>query len=772
MTDLVREGERYRSTGTDPCFLLHSSRGRLPTDWVLISYRANAAERWLKPSVSPDVGTGFAENVKVPLTRPVRVRSLKAMGPEQTDHHGETLTKRPDIEAHYLICLPSRVRALRLHVVAAGEFVLQDLAIREVGIFQVFLLLLQHHLVPLLRHPHTLLQLIWSSMQSLRTEGIGPLWRRLWLQEKTSDDYHSWVATYDTLTESDRSAIRHHIDDLNYTPLISVVMPVYNTPEEWLRRAVDSVRRQLYPFWELCIADDASPQPHVKLLLDQYQAEEPRIKVVYREQHSQVSAAANSALTLATGAFVALLDHTDQLVAHALYLIAAELNASPQADLLYSDEDNINEDGRRSEPYFKPDWNPELFSCQNFISHLGVYRTQIVRELGGFREGYAGAQDWDLAMRVIERIPAAHIRHIPHVLYHCRARPASPARAEAQQPDVKETQQRVLVDHFHRNGNEVQVLPSKERCWRIKYPLPVPPPRVSLIIPTRDRFDLLFQCVESIFQKTVYPNFEVCIVDNQSQEAQIREYFAQLKEKRGVTILQYDAPFNYAAMNNFAVRQVQGEIIGFLNNDLEVISPEWLAEMVSHAIRPEVGAVGALLYYPNDTIQHAGVILGLGTVAGHVYRHQRRGYPGQRSRALLVQNMSAVTAACVLLRRSVFAEVGGLDETNLRITFNDVDLCLRLLEKGYRNVWTPYAELYHHESASRGYEDTPEKALRLKQEMVYMQRRWGELLQNDPAYNPNLTLEQGDFSLAFPPRRKKPWRMKSGWCSSKPVVRK
>jgi GT2 family glycosyltransferase len=460
---------------------------------------------------------------------------------------------------------------------------------------------------------------------------------------------------------------------------------------------------------------------------------------------------------MARGDFVALVDHDDELREHALYMVVAELNAYPDSDLVYSDEDKIDGKGRRYDPYFKSDWNPTLFLAQNFTSHLSVYRTQIVKDAGGFREGFEGAQDWDLAMRVIEAVPSSHIRHIPHVLYHWRAIRGSAALAMDEKNYTNEAQRKTLQSHFERLGTNVEILPAAETYWRIKYPLPEPPPSVTLIIPTRNGATLLRRCIEGIYQKTSYFNFELIVVDNQSNDPDTLNYLLELERRRGVRILRYDAPFNYSGINNFAVQHARGEIVGLLNNDLEVITPEWLEEMVSHAIQPGIGVVGAMLYYPNDTIQHAGVILGVGGVAGHAYCRQPRGYNGAASRAALCQNLSAVTAACLVVRREVFEKVGGLDETDLAIAFNDIDFCLRVRENGYRNVWTPYAEFYHYESATRGYEETPEKLDRFEKERDYMKQRWGELLLNDPAYNPNLALDRETFTLAFPPRITKPW---------------
>jgi glycosyltransferase involved in cell wall biosynthesis len=604
-------------------------------------------------------------------------------------------------------------------------------------------------------------RLIAKAFWIVRSEGLIGLRRQLRNEVEWKYEYSEWIEKYDILTDANRAAISRHIDQLSYKPLISVVMPVHNTPEKWLRLAIESVCRQLYPNWELCIADDASVDPAMTRILKEYSAKDPRIKVILRKDNGHISAASNTAIDLATGEFVAFVDHDDELSEHALYMVAVELNANRDADLIYSDEDKINEAGQRYDPYFKPDWNPALFLAQNFVCHLAVYRTCIIRELGGLRASYEGAQDWDLAMRVSEKVPASRIRHIPHVLYHWRAVDGSTARGDEQKKYAKAAQQRTLESHFERIEKKARILPAVDPYWRIKYSLPNPPPRVTLIIPTRNGLELLRRCLDSIYKKTTYRNFELIIVDNQSDDPKLLDYLAELKRERRVRILRYDAPFNYAAMNNLAAQNATGEIIGLLNNDLEVITPGWLEEMVSHAIQPDIGAVGALLYYPNNMIQHAGVILGIGFpppgVAGHAYKNFPRGYRGQSSRALLCQNLSGVTGACLLVRRRVFEDVGGLNENNLPIAFNDIDFCLRLTERGYRNIWTPYAEFYHFESASRGYENTPEKRERFEIESRYMKERWQGLLVNDPAYNLNLAIGREPFTLSFPPRITKPW---------------
>jgi len=571
--------------------------------------------------------------------------------------------------------------------------------------------------------------------------------------------YAAWVAAYDTLTPEGAAQIRQRLAGLSRKPLISVLLPVYDAPEKWLVRAIESVRRQLYPHWELCIADDASRQPHVRRVLERYQRRDPqRIKVVCRDTNGHISAASNSALALAHGEFIALLDHDDELRPHALACVALELDAHPDADLVYSDEDKVDENGHRYDPYFKPDWNPDLFNVQNFISHLGVYRTLLVREVGGFRVGYEGSQDWDLAMRLIERSAPDRIRHIPKILYHWRSVPGSTALLIGAKNYAAQAAEKVISEHFTRIGVEARLSPTKGSYWRVHYPLPVPAPRVTLVIPTRNRLEVLRPCLESLLGRTTYPDFEVLIADNGSDDpatlAYLEEVARPVAGRAPVRVLLQPGEFNYSALNNAGVAATDAPLIALLNNDLEVIHGDWLDEMVSHALRPEIGCVGAKLYYPDDRIQHAGVILGVGGVAAHAWQTHPRGAAGQAHRNLLQQNLSAVTAACLVVRREVYLQVGGFNADELKVAFNDVDFCLKVRAAGYRNLWTPYAELYHLESASRGKEDTLEKRDRFRAEVEHMRARWGELLDRDPAYNPNLTLTINDFTLALPPR---PW---------------
>jgi lipopolysaccharide biosynthesis protein/glycosyltransferase involved in cell wall biosynthesis len=574
-------------------------------------------------------------------------------------------------------------------------------------------------------------------------------------------DYAEWVRLYDTIDDDDRRAITAAVGDMTNRPLISVVMPVYNTPEAYLRAAIDSVRQQLYPNWELCIADDASTAPHVRSVIEHYRASDPRIKVCYRSENGHISAASNSALALATGGFIALLDHDDALPEYALYMVAATLNSDPEVDLIYSDEDKIDENGQRFDPHFKSDWNPDLMLSQNMFCHLGIYRRSLIEKIGGFRLGYEGSQDYDLILRAQSLTTPNRIHHIPHILYHWRAIPGSMALASEEKDYPVSRARQAIGDHLAERGITAQVLESRHPALhRVRYGLPAPAPRVTIVIPTRDQVDLLRQSVEGLLHRTDYPDLEIMIIENRSQEATTRAYYEQLTCDRRIRILSYDAPFNHSAINNFAVARATGSMICLLNSGIEPISREWLAEMVSHAVRKGIGAVGALICRPDDRVQQAGIVVGPERVAWYAHQGLHRGDFGYFARAAVIQNLSAVTAACLVMQKRVFHEVGGFNEKDLPTTLNDVDLCLRIREAGYRIVWTPYAELDHHAAGFNACdkEIAPHSENRVDSEIGYMLRRWGHVLHRDPYYNLNLSLNDGMFGLAFPPRIEKPWR--------------
>ncbi|MGH8782880.1 glycosyltransferase [Paraburkholderia sp.] len=565
------------------------------------------------------------------------------------------------------------------------------------------------------------------------------------------NNYDQWIQRYDCIDDEQRAAILQRIAAMSDRPLISVVMPTYNPKPEWLKEAIESIRNQLYPNWELCIADDLSTDPAIRPLLEQLSREDSRIKVIFREQNGHISAASNSALQLAVGDWVALLDHDDLLPEHALYCVANAIVANPSVRMIYSDEDKIDASGRRHDPYFKCDWNLDLFYSQNFFSHLGVYHKPLLDTVGGFRIGVEGSQDYDLVLRCIEHVGVDAIHHIPRVLYHWRVHAESTAAGANAKPYAALAGERALSEHFARQGaaGDIEWI---RIGYRARYSLPATLPLVSLIIPTRNGLNLIRRCIDSIVGKTTYANYEIIVVDNGSDDPEALRYFESLGQDVRIRVLRDDGPFNYSALNNSAVSQARGEVVGLINNDIEVISPGWLSEMVSLAIQPGVGAVGAKLFYPDDRLQHGGIVLGVGGVAGHANRLAQRPSYGYFGRTGLIGSYSAVTAACLVVRKSIYLEVSGLNEKDLAIEFNDIDFCLRILEAGYRNVWTPHAELRRHESAMQGYDDNPQKQPRFAAGITYMQRRWGDLLMRDPAYNPNLTLDYEDFSLAWPPR--------------------
>ncbi|KPX83084.1 Glycosyl transferase, group 2 family protein [Pseudomonas amygdali pv. mori] len=566
-------------------------------------------------------------------------------------------------------------------------------------------------------------------------------------------DYSRWVQYYDTLGEVEINRINEHMNRWIEYPLISIIMPVYNPPLDLLREAVDSVRSQLYTNWELCLADDASTNPAVIEYLKSLKAQDKRIKVVFRGSNGHISQASNSALGVAKGLFVALMDNDDLLPAHALYWIARTIRENPDAGLIYSDEDKIDTEGNRSSPYFKSDWNEFLFRSQNMVCHLGAYRRDLVNEVGQFRVGFEGAQDYDLTLRCIEKLKRDQIIHIPRVLYHWRIHAGSTAMAGDEKPYAALAGVKALDEHLERQGRigSTELLPTGQ--YRVHYNLPTALPLVTLVIPTRNAYALVKQCIDSIKSLTTYKNYEIILIDNGSDDPESLEYFAQIGQEENIRVLRDDGPFNYSALNNAAVRIAKGELIGLINNDIEVITPEWLSEMVSIALQPKVGAVGARLWYPDNRLQHGGVVVGIGGVAGHAHKYLPKGAHGYFCRAELIQEFSAVTAACLIIKKSIFDEVGGLDEQHLKIAFNDVDFCLRVQEAGYLNVWTPFSELYHHESATRGLEDTPQKQERFGHEIRYIKNRWPNI-QVDYAYSPNLTLDHEDFGLAWPPRFK------------------
>lgn len=557
--------------------------------------------------------------------------------------------------------------------------------------------------------------------------------------------YPNWLARNEVL---DIEAMTQEIATFHYQPKISIAMPVYNVEEKWLRLCIDSILNQVYTNWELCMADDASTDPNVKKILTEYQQLDERIRVVFREQNGHISEATNSALAIATGEFVALLDNDDELAINAFYEVVKVLNENQELDLIYSDEDKIDMDGNRSDPAFKPDWSPDLLLGTNYISHLGVYRRSILEEIGGFRKGYEGSQDYDLVLRFTEKTTKERITHIPKVLYYWRMLPTSTAVDQGSKGYAFEAGLRAVQDALVRRGiNGHATHGAANGLYDVYYDIESEK-LVSIIIPTKNGYKDVQRCVSSIIEKTTYQNYEIIMADNGSTDPKMHELYAEFEQQLPgrFFVESIDIPFNFSTINNRAAKKAHGEYLLFLNNDTEVITENWLTLMVSFAQQERIGCVGAKLLYPNNTVQHAGVILGLGGVAGHGHYGYPHGDLGYFGRLAINVNYSAVTAACLLMKKADFDAVGGFEEA-FTVAFNDVDLCLKVQALGRDNVWLHEAELYHFESQTRGYDDKGKKKKRFEQEKVMMEEKWGPLIENDPFYNPNLTRDIPNFSL-------------------------
>ena len=573
--------------------------------------------------------------------------------------------------------------------------------------------------------------------------------------------YAEWIARFDTLSESDRGAIARHIDRFSCRPTFSVIMPIFAANTDSLAAGIESAQRQLYPATELCIAlgPAAAQSRSVRTLLADTAAADPRIRIADAVADTRDAAVAKAAMAVASGEFAVLFDPRHLLSERALYKMAAEIVAHPDADILFSDEDHVDDAGQRHQPIMKTCWNPEMMLSHDMVGNLKVVRRSLIESIGGVRAGFRGCRDYDLVLRASAATTAQRIRHLPLVLHHSRRKTDTPVADSLDH----ESALQVVTEHLERTGQfcaAVAPLPGAPGWLEVRRTVPSPAPLVSVIIPTRDRADVLGKCLGGLLVATDYPPLEVIVADNDSCEPATFRLFERLASDPRVRILTCPGPFNYSAINNTAIAQSRGEILLLLNNDVLIRHADWLTNMVAQAVRPEVGAVGARLLYENGTIQHAGVILGVGAiepVAGHVYERVAADAPGHLNHLRIARNLSAVTAACLAMRRTVFDEVGGFDEEHLPVAFNDVDLCLKVGKRGYQIICTPQAELTHLESISRGSDLRPEAIERFKRDIAHMKQRWGRQIDNDPHYGPNFHKVVVDYSLAFPPNRKKTW---------------
>ena len=576
----------------------------------------------------------------------------------------------------------------------------------------------------------------------------GPRVLPIMLRERLSRYPGSYIDTFSYLRFISKyeSGVSPSGDELSIKPLISVVVPVYNTPRMLLDEMVGSVRAQGYANWELCIASGGD-SPETLKALDKLAAADQRIKVKQLDRNKGIAGNTNEAASMCSGEFIALLDHDDTLAPSALYEVARAINEAPEADFIYTDEDKLSNDGRlRMQPHFKPDFSPDLLRSVNYITHLSVFRRSLYEAIGGFNEMLDGSQDYDLILRATEK--ARRVVHIPKVLYHWRMAEQSTARSGAAKTYTTDSAKVAIAEHMARIGMKDFTVADANISGNYRVARSTTPDaKVTVLIPNKDNADILRRCVEGIHTRSTYKNIEVLIVENNSKDPATFDEYKRLEAEFGVRVVRWEHEFNYSAINNFGVRHATGDVVLLLNNDTEPINPDWIERMLEHALRPEVGAVGAKLYYPDNTLQHAGVILGIGGIAGHSHKYFQRASYGYINRLNLIQDLSAVTGACLMMRRDVYEKIGGFDE-QLPVAFNDVDLCMKIRRAGYMIVWTPYAELYHFESKSRGYEDNAEKQARFLREVGYFEGKWGaELKAGDPYYSPNLTLLREDFSV-------------------------
>ena len=583
---------------------------------------------------------------------------------------------------------------------------------------------------------------IKKGIRYLKHYGVRGYYARLLERfEEREVEYQEW---YEKNRPSEEELARQRKKKWKEPVTISVLVPAYRTPEVFLRQMIESVLNQTYPHLELCIADGSGENISVEKVVKEYQTKDQRVRYQRLEKNEGIAGNTNAAIRMATGDYLALFDPDDLLAPNALFEVASAIEKD-KADVVYTDEDKVTSDLKEHfQPHFKPDFNPDLLCSNNYICHLFVVKRSLALKLGGQDPAYDGAQDYDFIFRCTEE--AEKIVHIAKILYHWRVHQASTADTPTSKMYAFDAGKRAIEAHLQRIGAKAEVSHTKDLgFYRVKYQVQGNP-KVSIVIPNKDEKETLKKCLESIWQKTTYSNYEIILVENNSTTREIRDYYQELDGKNGVRVVYWDKEFNYSAINNFGISYAKGDYILCLNNDITVISPEWMEELLANCQRPEVGIVGARLYYPDNTIQHAGIVLGMGGCAGSLFVGLARSRGGYLHKAALQQDLSAVTAACFMVKKEAFEKVGGFEE-KLAVAFNDVDFCLKVRHAGYLVVYDPYAELYHHESKTRGYENTEAKKRRFQEEIEYMRCHWMPDILRDPYYNENLSLKASDYSL-------------------------
>jgi GT2 family glycosyltransferase len=712
----------WASIGNDPIFHLHVASWRFPAGWVRVQIDTTLLYGiFLCPSIYVDSGNGFNEAERIGLTPPV------------------------DGCIDQIIRLPNNVKALRLDPAEGQcEFTLGKILIREIGGLEAAMRLLAQYCWV---EQHSFTDLLKSAIKQYRKFGWAGLkkWvRNSTLRNQQSAMYAHWVSECDSWSRAGLQLLKKKADALNYKPKFSIVVPIYNTPEEWLRKAIASVLAQVYPNWELCICDDRSTDKHVRKILETYLHSDSRIKIIFRTENGHISQATNDAMSLITGEYMCLMDHDDEIEPHALFEFAKILNDDPKVDFIYSDEDKISINGVRYEPFFKPNWSPELIESCMYTAHFACYNMKIVRKVGGFRSECNGAQDYDFVLRYVEHV--RNVRHVPKILYHWRAIPGSTALSMDGKEYVIGAAVRALEDRLKRAGSTGNVSSNRYKgAFEIRRNV-VGEPLVSIVIPSANRnavirnqtIDLLANCIESIIGKSTYKNIEIIVVDNGDLQAGTSQRIKNISETKFVT---YSKPnFNAATKMNMGAASARGDFLLFLNDDTEVITADWIDSMLSICQQPGIGVVGAKLLLEDDTLQHVGV-----TFCEGLPDHIRSGYPandpGYFFSTVTTRNYLAVTGACLLVPRDLFWNVGGFDE-QFAVNYNDIDFCLRVVRSGRRIVYSPLAQLYHFESKSR-------ERVVAKNEIELFLKRWKESLEYDPYYGRHLTLRPPTYELDF-----------------------
>ena len=656
--------------------------------------------------------------------------------------HFELGTVAGDTEIDRMVPVRKQTFSIRFDPIRLpGEFVLSEFSLEPVSS-------LRFNIQAVLRNLHQWLTVrgpgrpsLWRQMQLLFSGNLAGFHQLLvdGVESSTAvPDYESWKTRH-KITDVSRQQMRDQCSQWHSPPKISVILPVYDVPEIYLRKCIDSVLNQIYPNWELCIADDASSKPHIKPLLQEYAAKDARIKVLHLPANGGISTASNAALALSTGDYIALLDHDDELAEQALYRFAEAIMNDPSLDMLYSDEDKLTPDGERLDPFFKPDWSPEYFLACMFTCHLGVYRAELVKKAGGWRKQFDGAQDYDLVLRLVANNPRIH--HIPDVLYHWRTLPSSTASGASAKPEAHFRAQAALQNYLDLMGRKGRIEDGPASGFhRVRYEIRGNP-KVSIVIPSaclpiemsgRQTW-LVHECVSSIRRLTTYKNLEIIVLDDNRMSDKLQAALKALDVRR----IPFDGPFNFSSKMNLGCFAAAGEHLVMLNDDVEVITPDWIESMLEFSQWPEIGAVGAQLLFPDNTQQHTGVTVLEGS-PGHPFYQFPADHPGYFFSSQVHRNWSAVTAACMMTRTEVFKSVGGFTES-FPLNYNDVDYCLKVLETNRRIVCVPYAKLYHHESLT--------KSGTYAQELANFKKVWGKRFARDPYYNPNLNLKAGDFSI-------------------------